>query len=92
MSSFSTNLSQCAALKKAGATVSILYIPYTTLTVTNQNTGETIAANNAVPVIPGDLQTCASSGYFYTANTPTDINNALAAMFAQAVQAAHLLK
>ncbi len=84
--------SLCAAVKSAGATISILYIPYTTLTVTNQNTGETQQANAAVPNIPTALQSCATSGYFYTANTPADITSALAAMFAQAVQMAHLVK
>ena len=82
---------QCAALKAAGATISILYIPYTVLTLTTQNQGETIAANNAIPQVPLTLQQCATnSSYFYTANSPTDINNALTAMFSQAVQVAHL--
>lgn len=84
--------SLCNALKTAGATISILYIPYTTLTVTSQNTAETQQANKAITTLPTKLQSCASSGYFYTANTPADINNALGAMFAQAVQMAHLLK
>lgn len=84
--------SQCQSLKNAGATISVLYIPYTVLTVTNQNSQETIQADNSIPSIPSSLQSCATSGYFYTANTPTDISNALAAMFAQAIQVAHLLK
>lgn len=82
---------RCAALKSSGATISVLYIPYTILSVTNQNTGETVAANNAVPQIPTALQQCATSAqYFYTANTPADISNALSAMFNQAIQVAHL--
>ena len=84
--------SLCSALKSAGATVSVLYIPYTTLTVTGQNTGETQQANAAQPDIPGSLQACATPGYFQMANSPADINNALATMFNQAVQVAHLLK
>ena len=82
----------CAALKAAGATVSILYIPYTTLTVTDQNTWETQQANAASANIPSVLPQCATPGFFQTANTPADINNALAAMFNQAIQVAHLLK
>ena len=82
----------CTSLKSAGAIISILYIPYTTLTVTNQNTGETQQANAAVPTIPTALQSCATPGYFATANTPADITKALANMFNQAVQMAHLLK
>ena len=87
------NSSLCSALKNAtpnAATISILYIPYSTLTVTNQNTGETVAANTAVPNIPSSLTACATSGFFYTANAPADISNALGNMFRQAVQVAHL--
>ncbi len=82
--------SWCTAIKNTGATISILYIPYTTLTLTGSNQGETQASNNAIPNIPTALLNCASPGYFNTANTPADITNTLAAMFAQAVQAAHL--
>lgn len=82
--------SWCSAIKSSGATVSILYIPYTTLTLTATNQGETNAANGAIPNIPKALINCASAGFFTTANTPADINTALAQMFQQAVQAAHL--
>ena len=81
---------QCTALKNAGATISVLYIPYQTLTLGTQNQGETIAADNAIPNLPTALQNCATSGYFYTANTPADINNALANMFNQAIAVSHL--
>ena len=82
--------SQCTALKSAGATISILYIPYGTLNVGTTDVAETVAANSAIPSVPSNLNTCASSGFFYTANTPTDINSALAVMFNQAIQVAHL--
>ena len=81
---------QCTALKNAGATISVLYIPYVNLTVGNSNQAETNAANNAIPNLPTSLRACATSGFFYTANTPTDITNALANMFQQAIQVAHL--
>jgi hypothetical protein len=80
----------CTNLKNAGATISILYIPYLSITSTTDLYNEVIPANNAVPNLPAALTSCASSGYFYMANTPTDITNALNAMFQQAVQKAHL--
>ena len=48
------------------------------------------AANNNIPNIPASLQGCASPGFFYTANTPADINSALVTMFEQAVSTAHI--
>ncbi len=82
---------QCTALKNAGATISVLYIPYINLTVGNQNQGETIASNNAIPSLPTALSSCASSpSYFHSAYTAADINTSLQQMFQQAVQAAHL--
>ena len=88
------NSSLCNSLKNVGgkgATISVLYIPYNTLAASASNSGETNAANAAIPNIPAALQACASSAnFFQTANTPADINTALANMFQQAVQAAHL--
>ena len=81
---------QCTALKNAGATISVLYIPYQNLTVGSTDQAETIAANTAIANLPTALTKCATTGYFYTANTPTDINNALQNMFNQAVAASHL--
>ena len=81
---------QCSALKSAGATISVLYIPYQNLTVGSQDQAETIAADDAISNLPTALTNCATTGYFYTANTPTDINNALQNMFNQAVAASHL--
>ena len=84
------NSNQCTALKNLNVTISVLYIPYGNLTLSGSNQGETQAADNAIPNIPTALYNCATTGYFYTANTPTDINNALINMFNQAVQASHL--
>ena len=36
------------------------------------------------------LQTCASTNFFFTASTPADINSALITMFEQAVSTAHI--
>jgi Flp pilus assembly protein TadG len=82
--------SQCTALKSAGVTVSVLYIPYGTLNVGTTDVSETVAANNAIPNVPKNLTSCATTGFFYTANTPADISAALSAMFNQAIQVAHL--
>ncbi len=82
----------CATMKGRGITVAILYIPYGTI----QNPNSVFAnnedgyANNNIQYISAALQSCASSGFFYTASTPTDIQNALLAMFEQAVSTAHI--
>ena len=86
------NPTVCQSLKDAGATISILYIPYTTLVDNGQNSGETNQVNGLIPKLPTTLTKCASDGFFTTANTPDDINTALAKMFAQAIQVTHLLK
>ncbi len=82
----------CKDLISAGATISILYIPYTTLIFDTDPYGENGKANKAIPSLPANLVSCASPGYFYTANTPADINTALNNMFLQAIRAAHLSK
>jgi hypothetical protein len=40
--------------------------------------------------IPGSSQSCASPGFFYTANTPSDNTTALNAMFNHALVVAHV--
>jgi Flp pilus assembly protein TadG len=92
-----TNPSPCAALKTRGIIVSVLYIPYEPISPVNSSFAgdEDDAANNNIPNIPPSLQACASppdagGSYFYTANTPADINTALNAMFNHSIQTAHL--
>jgi Flp pilus assembly protein TadG len=86
------SLTFCSSAKSAGYTVSVLYIPYVPI----QNPNPTFAGdeddkvNAIVPSIPGTLQSCASPGFFFTADTPANITNAMQAMFAQALQAARL--
>ncbi|MDX7953807.1 pilus assembly protein TadG-related protein [Lichenihabitans sp. Uapishka_5] len=82
----------CTQLKNAGVTLSILYIPYVTLTVGSANQGETTTVNSLVPQVSANLQACATSGFFYTASTDADITASLNAMFNQAIQVAHLSK
>lgn len=82
----------CTTLKSRGITVSILYIPFQPINPVNASFAgdEDDAANNNIPNIPPSLQACASPGFFYTANSPTDITNALNAMFNHALVTAHL--
>jgi Flp pilus assembly protein TadG len=82
----------CTNLKSRGIKVSILYIPFQPINPVNTSFAgnEDTYANNNIPNIPASLQACASSGFFYTANTPQDISNALQAMFLHALVEAHV--
>ncbi len=86
------NTNYCATLKQRGITIAILYIPYVTIQNANASfaSNEDGYANNNIPNIPASLQACASPNFFYTANTPADITNALVTMFEQAVSTAHV--
>jgi Flp pilus assembly protein TadG len=86
---FDTSL--CTTLKNRGITIAVLYIPYEPIQNPTTFAGsEDINVNAIIPDIPGNLQACASPNFYFTANTPTDINNALIEMFEQAVSTAHL--
>ena len=82
----------CATMKSRGIIISILYIPFQPISPVNASFAgdEDDAANNNIPNIPASLQACASSGFYYTANTPADISAALKKMFTQAVSQAAL--
>ena len=86
-----TTTDYCTNIKKRGITIAILYIPYQPIqdpsTIFNDEDGY---ANGNIPNIPAALQTCASTNFFYTANSPADINSALLSMFQQAVNTAHI--
>ncbi len=87
--------SQCTALKQAGVTISVLYIPYVTLNFKYDPYNENAAANAAIQNLPTNLQQCSgstssSANFFYTANSPADVTAALNSMFNQAVKIAHL--
>ena len=89
--------SPCKPLKDRGIKISVLYIPYVPINPVNASFAgdEDDAANNNIPHIPPSLQDCASppdasGSYFYTANTPADINAALTAMFNHALVTAHI--
>ena len=90
-----TTISQslCTAVKNRGIKLSILYIPY--IPVTNPTTyagAEDYFANDNIPLIAPSLQSCASPGFFHTANAPADIDTALQTMFQQAVEAVRLTR
>ena len=78
----------CKPLKDRGIIISVLYIPYEPISPPNPNfaDGQDLYANANIPNIPPSLQACASPGFFYTANAPADIAEALNAMFAMAVE------
>ena len=82
----------CTTLKNRGITLAILYVPYVPIANPNPSfaNDEDDYANWNVPHIPPALSTCASPNFFFTANTPTDIANALQAMFALSVKSARL--
>jgi Flp pilus assembly protein TadG len=91
------NTTVCSQLKDRGIIVSVLYIPYQTINPVNTSfaNDEDDYANWNIPSIPNSLSGCASppdagGSYFYTANTPTDIQNSLKAMFNHSLITAHI--
>jgi Flp pilus assembly protein TadG len=89
----SITTSFCSTLKTRGIVISVLYIPYTNIPTAPPSspvTPEINAVNAVIPSIPTTLQQCASPGFFFTANTPQDITNAMQVMFNQALSFVHL--
>jgi hypothetical protein len=88
------NTDYCQAMKSNGITVAVLYIPYGTIVDPNSSfaNNEDGYANTNITngTYSANLQNCATTGFFYTASTPTDIQNALVTMFEQAVATAHI--
>jgi hypothetical protein len=87
----------CSDLKKRGIIVSVLYIPYVTINPVNTSFAgdEDDYANWNIPYIPKSLQDCASppdaaGSYYYMADTPQHITDALNAMFNHALVTAHI--
>jgi hypothetical protein len=87
----------CSQLKDRGIIVSVLYIPYQIINPVNTSfaNDEDDYANWNIPGISDSLKGCASppdagGSYFYTANTPTDIQNSLKAMFNHSLITAHI--
>jgi Putative Flp pilus-assembly TadE/G-like len=91
------NTTVCSQLKNRGIIVSVLYIPYQPINPVNTAFAgnEDTYANNNIASIPASLQGCASppdaaGSYFYTANSPAEINASLQAMFNHSLQTAHI--
>jgi Flp pilus assembly protein TadG len=90
----------CTTLKSRGIIVSVLNVPYQTINPVNSSfaNDEDDFANNNIngpPGIAASLQACASppdagGSYYYTGNTPAEINTALQAMFNHSLQTAHI--
>ena len=82
----------CTQLKNRGIVVAVLYIPYQPINPVNASfaNDEDDYANWNIPNIPTSLTNCASPGFFYTANTPQDIQDMLDKMFKQALLTAHI--
>lgn len=87
----------CSTMKSRGIKISVLYTPYVTINPVNASFAgdEDDYANNNIPNIPASLSGCASpsdtsGSYFYTANTPQDIQQALKDMFNHALTVAHI--
>ncbi|MFK5596041.1 TadE/TadG family type IV pilus assembly protein [Methylobacterium sp. HMF5984] len=85
--------SNCTALKNAGATISVLYIPYITINSTNDGTytaWENNQVNQFSPTLSTPLKSCASPGFFFTASSADEINASLSAMLDRAVKMTRL--
>ncbi|QUD88240.1 TadE/TadG family type IV pilus assembly protein [Phenylobacterium montanum] len=82
----------CTALKTIGIRIAVLYIPYQPIQNPNPSFAgdEDDYANNNIANIPAPLQSCASPGFYWTANSPADITTAMNAMFNAAVATDHL--
>lgn len=85
--------SYCATLKNRGIIVGVLYIPYLPIqNPTSFGNNEDYYANANIPYISPALQKCASSGFFFAANAPADITNALNLMFKQSLYASRITR
>jgi Flp pilus assembly protein TadG len=83
--------SYCQPLKNRGITIAVLYIPYEPIqNPTTIYSNEDGVANANIANIPPSLKACASPNFFFTASSTSQIADALAAMFNQALVTAHL--
>lgn len=81
----------CDVLKSRGVTVSVLEIPYPTFVDPKPfAASQEFKANDAVPHLEGAMKACASPNFYFKADTPEGIADAMKKMFEQAVQSARL--
>ena len=85
----------CQPLKDRGITISVLYIPYVPISPPENPDGvvenENFLVNRLIRDGPDTLRRCASSGYFRTASSASEIQEALNSMFDQATRKARLV-
>ena len=92
------SISVCDYAKQYSFTVAVLYIPYVPISNPNSSfaNNEDGKTNALIPPtsnqVPATLQSCASPGFYFTASSPADIQNAMQTMFFQAVQSARLTR
>ena len=93
-----SNITKCNAIKATGARIAILYTQYLPNTI-NYTANPTFNnfANNSIPSIQSQLQSCASvntdgSYLMLTVSTDQDITAALTTLFQMAIKTAHLVK
>jgi hypothetical protein len=86
------SLSLCTNAKAAGYVVSVLYVKYVDIEPQDSDfdDNEIGHMDAKIPLIPGQLQSCASPGFFFTADSSDEIISAMQAMFKQALQTARL--
>lgn len=72
----------CDALKSKGAIVAVVYTTYVPFTGTEQY--DRLIGPFAANVSP-NLQSCATSGYFFVASNPGDINKGMQQLFSKAL-------
>jgi len=87
-----TSIPSCDALKNRNIVISVLYIPYQKIDPVNASfaNDEDDFANNNIQYIQKSLQKCASPGFYYEANSPQEINDAMVKMFKHVLQTAHI--
>jgi Flp pilus assembly protein TadG len=87
------DISMCATAKNNGYTVAVILIPYVQIVdpepIWNNEDGvvNNLISTNAISPV---MQSCASSGYFFSAATSADITNAMVTIFNEAVSASRI--
>jgi Flp pilus assembly protein TadG len=87
------NIDMCTNAKNNGYTVAVILIPYVQIVdpepIWNNEDGvvNNLISTNAISPV---MQSCASSGYFFSAATSQDITNAMVTIFNEAVSASRI--
>jgi Flp pilus assembly protein TadG len=87
------NISMCTTAKNNGYTVAVILIPYVQIVdpepIWNNEDGvvNNLISTNAISPV---MQSCATSGYFFSAATSADITQAMVTIFDEAVSASRI--